>query len=133
MGDGVSTTCGEDALCEADGPDVMRSVIERIGDKWSLLLIRTLQDGPARFTELLRATPGISRRMLTLTLRNLERDGLITREAFAEIPPRVEYSMTQLGLTLNEPVRGLMQWAAANQIAVVANRAAYDDREVAGG
>ncbi|MBL3700384.1 transcriptional regulator [Leucobacter luti] len=111
----------------------MRSVIERIGDKWSLLLIRTLQDGPARFTELLRATPGISRRMLTLTLRNLERDGLITREAFAEIPPRVEYSMTQLGLTLNEPVRGLMQWAAANQIAVVANRAAYDDREVAGG
>jgi DNA-binding HxlR family transcriptional regulator len=113
-------------LCIAHDPDVFRSVLERIGDKWSLLLIGILEERPWRFTELLRAVPGISRRMLTLTLRALERDGLVTRTIYAEVPPRVEYAITDLGRTLSQPVLALAMWAADNQDAILANRGAFD-------
>src|SRR4030081_3803397 len=105
-------------------PDVFRSVLDRIGDKWSLLLIGILEGGPMRFTELLRTTPGISRRMLTATLRSLERDGLVTRTVYAEVPPRVEYQMTEMGLTLSEPVLRLAMWAADHQDAIKSPAAA---------
>jgi DNA-binding HxlR family transcriptional regulator len=114
-------------LCIEHDPDVFRSVLDRIGDKWSLLLIGILEEGPRRFTDLLNRTPGISRRMLTMTLRALERDGLVTRTVFAEVPPRVEYDVTELGRTLSQPVLKLAMWAADNQAAIIANRDAFDD------
>ncbi len=113
-------------LCFAHDPDVFRSVLERTGDKWSLLLIGILEERPRRFTELLRIVPGISRRMLTLTLRALERDGLVTRTIYAEVPPRVEYAVTDLGRTLSQPVLALATWAADNQDAILTNRGAFD-------
>ena len=114
-------------LCIEHDPDVFRSVLDRIGDKWSLLLIGILEEGPRRFTELLRMTPGISRRMLTLSLRALERDGLVTRTIFAEVPPRVEYDVTVLGRSLSEHVLRLAIWAADNQAEIVAHRTSFDD------
>ena len=113
-------------ICLEHDPDVFRSVLDRIGDKWSLLLIGILEDGPMRFTELLRITPGISRRMLTATLRSLERDGLVTRTIYAEVPPRVEYQMTDMGRTLSEPVLRLAKWAADHQDAIKSHRVAFD-------
>lgn len=113
-------------LCINHDPEVFRSVLERIGDKWSLLLIGILEEGPRRFTELLRTVPGISRRMLTITLRALERDGLVTRTIYAEVPPRVEYAVTDLGRTLGQPVLALATWAADNQDAILANRGTFD-------
>ncbi|WP_245657269.1 winged helix-turn-helix transcriptional regulator [Herbidospora mongoliensis] len=106
---------------------MFRSVLDRVGDKWSLILIGLLDTGSMRFTELLRTTPGISRRMLTLTLRNLERDGIVKRTVYPEIPPRVEYEVTAFGHTLTPPVLGLARWAAENQDAIVAHRRAYDE------
>jgi DNA-binding HxlR family transcriptional regulator len=114
-------------ICVDHDPDIFRSVLDRVGDKWSLLLIGLLDAGPRRFTDLLETTPGISRRMLTLTLRALERDGLVRRTVFAQVPPRVEYETTQLGRTLTEPVLRLAAWAADNQDAIVENRTSYDD------
>jgi DNA-binding HxlR family transcriptional regulator len=113
-------------LCIEHDPDVFRSVLDRIGDKWSLLLIGLLSDGPMRFTELLRVTPGVSRRMLTLTLRALERDGLVTRTIYAEVPPRVEYEVTDLGRSLSEPVLRLGMWVADHQDRIIANRTTFD-------
>ncbi|MCU1558538.1 MAG: helix-turn-helix transcriptional regulator [Microbacteriaceae bacterium] len=113
-------------LCIEHDPDVFRSVLDRIGDKWSLLVIGILEAGPRRFTELLRATPGVSRKMLTTTLRALERDGLITRTIYPEVPPRVEYAMTELGRTLSGPVLVLATWTADNQEAILANRDGFD-------
>jgi DNA-binding HxlR family transcriptional regulator len=122
----VETLRSMGKICLEHDPDVFRSVLDRIGDKWSLLLIGMLEDGPMRFTELLRTTPGISRRMLTNTLRALERDGLVTRTIYAEVPPRVEYEVTELGRTLAEPVLRLAMWAAEHQDDIVANRIAFD-------
>src|SRR6202140_4068772 len=90
-----------------------REMLGRVGDKWSLLVIAMLEQRPtqrARFSELKRSIPGISQRMLTATLRSLERDGLLTRHAYAEVPPRVEYALTPLGKQLMQPVRGLVTW-----------------------
>ncbi|MDP9026801.1 MAG: helix-turn-helix transcriptional regulator [Actinomycetota bacterium] len=120
------------ALCHdenGDGGSVFRSILDRVGDTWSLLVIGMLQAGPLRFTQLLRTVPGISRRMLTLTLRQLERDGLVAREAFAENPPRVEYRVTALGASISEPVLALANWVGANSDAIVAHRERYDDAE----
>lgn len=122
--DRVLRSLGRDCL-EHD-PDVLRSVLDRVGDKWSLILIGLLDKGPMRFTELLRTAPGISRRMLTLTLRSLERDGLVKRVIYPEIPPRVEYEVTPFGRTLSEPVLALTRWAADNQETIRANRHAFD-------
>src|SRR5262245_24641527 len=85
-------------------------VLARVGDKWTVLVVSTLGDGPKRFNELRRALGSISQRMLSLTLRGLERDGLVTRTVFPSVPPRVEYELTQLGRSLLEPVSGLGTW-----------------------
>jgi DNA-binding HxlR family transcriptional regulator len=105
---------------------LLRDAFDRIGDKWSLLVVAHLALGPHRFGQLLRGIEGISQRMLTLTLRRLERDGLVTRTAFLEIPPRVEYELTELGLTLVETVASLADWAIEHQPAINASRARFD-------
>ncbi|WP_313888309.1 winged helix-turn-helix transcriptional regulator [Lentzea alba] len=92
----------------------LRQILDRVGDKWSMLLIAVLQSGPLRYTDLQRQVPGISQRMLSLTLRQLQQDGLINRTAYAEVPPRVEYTLTPLGRGLNEIVTSLIGWAAAH-------------------
>ena len=103
-------------------------MLARIGDKWSVLIVMLLGDGPRRFNELKRMIGGISQRMLTLTLRGLERDGLVTRTQFPTIPPRVDYALTDLGRSLAEPVRVLGAWAHANTPAIAAARERYDGR-----
>ncbi|WP_369676680.1 winged helix-turn-helix transcriptional regulator [Leucobacter sp. 7(1)] len=122
-------------ICDVDGTEaeVFRSILSRVGDKWSMMLIGMLQEGPYRFTELKRMTPGISARMLTFTLRQLERDGLVDRTVYAEIPPRVEYRATQLGRTLVGPVMAIAEWASTHQSEIVAHRDAYDTTEAATG
>lgn len=114
-------------LCSDDhDPEMFRSVIERIGDKWSVLIIGILSERSHRFTDLLRTIPGISRRMLTVTLRALERDGLVTRTVHAEVPPRVEYAVTDLGLSLGGVVQGVAGWASKHQSDILRNREQYD-------
>lgn len=115
-------------LClDEHDPDVFRSVLERVGDKWSLLIIGILGERPHRFTELLRIVPGISRRMLTVTVRALERDGLVQRTVFAEVPPKVEYTLTDLGASINDPIRRLAIWVSENQHRIVAHRHDFDE------
>jgi DNA-binding HxlR family transcriptional regulator len=101
-------------------------VLSRVGDKWTILVVWTLGDGPKRFNELRKGLGSISQRMLTLTLRGLERDGLVTRTAFATIPPRVEYELTKLGRSLLLPVSGLGSWARKNRSAIQNSRQRYD-------
>jgi DNA-binding HxlR family transcriptional regulator len=115
---------------DAEAGRAVREVLTRIGDKWSLLVIATLRSGRLRFTELRRHIPGISQRMLTLTLRQQERDGLITRTVHAEVPPRVEYELTELGHTLVELAIALGEWATTNRETIEASREAYDARDV---
>src|SRR5438034_3254403 len=106
-----------------------RDVLARIGDKWSVYVIHVLGDaGTLRFNELRAEVDGISQRMLTVTLRGLERDGLVRRAVHPEVPPRVEYSLTPLGATLRQLVRGLVEWSGAHLREVDAARAAYDAR-----
>ncbi|MEW1958677.1 helix-turn-helix domain-containing protein [Kineococcus sp. NPDC059986] len=104
----------------------IREVLDRIGDKWTVLVVGTLRDGPRRYTELHAVVPGISQRMLTLTLRQLARDGLVTRTAYAEVPPRVEYALTPLGRSLLDVVMALSTWAVTHYEAVAAHRRAAD-------
>jgi len=101
-------------------------VLARIGDKWSVLIVSRLGARPMRFNELKREIGGISQRMLTLTLRGLERDGLITRTMFPTIPPRVDYALTPLGRSLLEPVMGLSDWALKNIARIETARAKFD-------
>jgi DNA-binding HxlR family transcriptional regulator len=101
-------------------------VLARVGDKWSVLVVSRLGNGPVRFNELRRSIGGISQRMLTLTLRGLERDGLITRTAFPTIPPRVDYALTALGRDLLVPVSGLGAWAIRNQAKIARAREEFD-------
>ncbi|HEX9324787.1 MAG TPA: helix-turn-helix domain-containing protein [Xanthobacteraceae bacterium] len=101
-------------------------VLARIGDKWTVLVVGVLGEGPKRFNELRRALGSISQRMLTLTLRGLERDGLVTRTVFPTIPPRVDYELTELGHSLLEPVSGLGLWARHNRAAIEAARRRFD-------
>jgi DNA-binding HxlR family transcriptional regulator len=103
----------------------VREVLDRIGDKWSLLVIGTLRAGPLRFGELEEAAAGISQRMLTLTLKHLVEDGLVARTAYAEVPPRVEYELTELGRTLVPLVMALAEWAMANHEQINANRSGH--------
>lgn len=102
-----------------------RNILDRVGDKWSVYIVVTLSEGPRRFNEMKRAIEGISQRMLTRTLRGLERDGLITRTAFPTIPPRVDYELTALGRTLLVPITALKTWADESQEAIKLARAAY--------
>jgi DNA-binding HxlR family transcriptional regulator len=124
--DGHGYTAPSPCSNEYPSSDIIRDVLSRVGDKWSLLVIGLLHDQPLRFTELHRRVDGISHRMLTQTLRNLERDGLVSRRAYAEIPPRVEYAATDLGRSLAEPVLGLVGWAAANHEEITAARETFD-------
>lgn len=102
-------------------------MLTRIGDKWSVYVIHVLGDaGTLRFNELRARVDGISQRMLTVTLRGLERDGLVERTIYPEVPPRVEYTLTKLGKTLRELVRGLVKWSGAHLREVDAARAKYD-------
>jgi DNA-binding HxlR family transcriptional regulator len=106
----------------------IRTVLDRIGDKWSLLVIATLRTGRLRFSELQRHIPGVSQRMLTLTLRQLERDGLVTRTVHAEVPPRVEYELTSMGAGLVDTSVTLLRWALENHPAIEQARAVFDAR-----
>jgi DNA-binding HxlR family transcriptional regulator len=104
----------------------IREVLDRIGDKWTVLVISTLGTGPVRYSDLLASVPGISQRMLTVTLKQLERDGLVTRTAYPEVPPRVEYELTDLGRSLLEAVITLAGWAATHHDEVARNRRRHE-------
>ncbi len=101
-------------------------VLSRVGDKWTILVVSELGNGPKRFNEIRRALGSISQRMLTLTLRGLERDGLVTRTVFPTIPPRVDYELTKLGRSLLEPVSGIGLWARQNRTAIQEARLRFD-------
>ncbi len=103
--------------------------LARIGDKWSVLVVSLLGGGSLRFSELRRRIDGISQKMLTATLRSLERDGFVTRTVYPTVPPRVEYELTSLGLELLVPVGALADWARSNQARVDAARADFDLRD----
>ena len=107
------------------------SILARVGDKWSVFVIMLLGDGPRRFSEIKRMVGGISQRMLTLTLRGLERDGLVTRTVFPTIPPRVDYELTDLGRALRQPVLALGTWAMEHQGEIESARARFDGRDEA--
>lgn len=114
--------------CQEVGPEgqFVRGVLDRISDKWSLMIIGSLNRGPLRFSALQSVIGGISQRMLTLNLRHLERDGLISRTVYAEVPPRVEYELTDLGHGLLVPALELVNWAADNAPLIEKYRDAYD-------
>ena len=107
------------------------TLLSRIGDKWTVLVVQTLADGPRRFNELRREIPSVSQRMLTLTLRNLERDGLVSRTVTPSIPPRVDYALTELGQSLQKPICSLATWALENVQAIHAAQAKFDDERSA--
>jgi len=115
---------GDVATCNAMG-----DILNRIGDKWSVMIVGYLSRKTMRFNELRHTIGGISQRMLTLTLRNLERDGLVTRTVYPEIPPRVEYALTDLGRTLTQPLDTLWDWAGSHRDEVQAARVRYDTQQ----
>ncbi len=102
-------------------------VLNRVGDKWSMMIVMMLSNGPQRFSELKRAIDGISQRMLTLSLRGLERDGLVTRTVTPTIPPRVDYELTELGRSLREPVKALGEWAIEHIACIRAAQERFDE------
>lgn len=105
-----------------------RQLLDRIGDKWITLVLAALQDGPLRYSELGRQIAGVSQKMLTQSLRNLERDGLISRTVTASVPVRVDYEMTPLGLSLFDIVLQLKQWAESNMNVIISHRDDFDSR-----
>lgn len=104
-----------------------RVVLQRIGDKWTTLVFQVLKHGPQRFSTLRSSVEGVTPKVLTQTLRTLERDGLLTRRVYAEVPPRVEYELTGLGLTLLGPLDAVREWAEQNVSAIIEARDAYDE------
>lgn len=112
---------------DSGGCQATREILDRIGDKWSLYIIASQANGKRRFNELRRNIEGISQRMLTLTLRGMERDGLLTRTVYPTIPPRVEYELTELGRTLLDPVMALVNWANDNRLAIAEAHQRFDD------
>jgi DNA-binding HxlR family transcriptional regulator len=113
---------------DPDNPvcQTIAGLLQRIGDKWSALVVQTLASGSMRFNELRRAIPSVSQRMLTLTLRNLERDGLVSRTVTPTIPPRVDYELTELGHSLEKPICGLVRWSMDNVGAIHEAQERYD-------
>jgi DNA-binding HxlR family transcriptional regulator len=107
----------------------INEVLTRVGDKWSLQVISRLAAGTMRFTELKRSIEGISQRMLTLTLRQLERDGLVVRTVYPTVPPKVEYTLSELGRTIRIPVTALANWALTYRLDIQAAREAFDSRQ----
>ena len=118
-------------ICGSEDPMAVRELLTKIGDKWSIFVVLTLariHNDRARFSGLEKTVPGISQRMLTITLRNLERDGLVSREVFPEIPPRVEYELTTLGKSLLQPLDGLVDWVTNNWEDVKKAQARFDSK-----
>jgi DNA-binding HxlR family transcriptional regulator len=113
----------QDPVCRT-----ISALLQRIGDKWSVLVVQTLGAGSKRFNELRREIPSVSQRMLTLTLRNLERDGLVSRTVTPTIPPRVDYELTELGKSLQKPISGLVTWSVEHVEAIHAAQARFDAR-----
>lgn len=113
---------------QSEGCREVSRLLARVGDKWSVLIVMLLAGGPRRFNEMKRMIEGISQRMLTLTLRGLERDGLVRRTVFPTVPPRVDYELTDLGHSLREPVMALGRWAQANTGVIAAAQADFDRR-----
>lgn len=109
----------------------VRQILDRVADKWSLLVIALLERRTLRFTELRQKIDGISQRMLTVTLRQLERDGLVARTVYPVVPPKVEYALTDLGCTLHDTIKTLVTWTEEHQEEIAAARAAYDRRAAA--
>ncbi|MFE9235233.1 winged helix-turn-helix transcriptional regulator [Cellulosimicrobium funkei] len=103
-----------------------RALLDRIGDRWTVLVVGALSEGPMRFGEIARRIDGVSQKMLTQTLRGLERDGLVTRTMYPQIPPRVEYELTEAGRTLREPLAALETWAKTHMSTVLAARELAD-------
>lgn len=103
----------------------IRDVLDRIGDRWSLLVLTSLRSGTLRFSELRRAVGDISQRMLSQTVRRLEQDGLVSRRVYPTVPPRVDYSLTPLGVSLLVPLDGLLEWVEANRPAIHAAREVF--------
>ncbi len=116
-------------ICNTEAGAEVRRVLDLVGDKWSLLVIALLGGGPRRFTALKREIGSVSNRMLTLTLRQLERNGLVQRTVYPVVPPRVEYRLTDLGRTLWDAVQGIVAWTVAHHPARAEARADYDARE----
>jgi len=123
----TATETPQIGLHPGDCPAVSE-LLARVGDKWSVLIVMTLGSGPRRFNDIKRSVGGISQRMLTLTLRGLERDGLVTRTQYPTIPPRVDYALTSLGHSLLVPVQALGDWAFTHAQVVERARAAFDAR-----
>ena len=119
--DGPRVTPGDSAECR-----IVRETLSQLGDKWTLLVILCLSTGPLRFNAVQRAVVGISHRMLTVTLRKLERDGLVLRTVYPAVPPHTEYSLTELGRSFTEPVMAIANWAIAAQADIELNRAQFD-------
>lgn len=109
----------------------IRDVLDRVGDKWSVLVIVELASGPRRFRELQRAIDGISQRMLTLTVRRLERDGLVLRTVYPTVPARVDYRLSETGASLTHLVKALADWSLAHRDVIANSRAAYDAQNAA--
>ena len=116
-------------MCNTDEAKEVRQILSLVGDKWTLLVITLLGRRTMRFSEIRREIEEISQRMLTLTLRQLERDGLIDRTVYPTVPPKVEYRLTPLGQTLLETMNSLVDWTVANREQIVAARFAYDARQ----
>ncbi len=117
-------TSGGPRLAAGDGSDcrIVRDILSQLGDKWTLMIILCLGSGPLRFNAIQRAVVGISHRMLTVTLRKLERDGLVSRAVYPEVPPHTEYALTPLGVSFTEPVMAIANWAIAAQSQIEQNR-----------
>jgi DNA-binding HxlR family transcriptional regulator len=118
-------TCVSDEVGDVESCTVL-DVLNRVSGKWSIGILMETAHGPMRFTELERSVKGISRRMLTLTLRNLERDGLLTRTVYPTVPPKVEYAATDMARELYDYLAGLTGWAQRHRVAIAAARDAYD-------
>jgi len=127
----TSYTPDIEQICRGDAVTAghVRDILERVGDKWSMLVVNLLEHGPRRYGQLATDIPGISQRMLTVTLQRLERDGLVTRTSYPEIPPRVEYALSPLGASLQEPIGALAQWAYLHKDEFVTSRDRYDAKQ----
>ena len=109
-------------------PALADNILMRIGDKWTVKVVITLSQGPMRYSQIFKQVGGVSQRMLTLTLKNLERDGLVSRTVYPTIPPRVDYALTERGQTLIVPLNALWTWSRANHAAIEDTRLAFDKR-----
>ena len=127
MEDGTSKSATHTDVRDTTSCEI-RDLLDRLADKWSLLIIELLGTGPRRFTELHREIDEISQRMLTLTLRHLERDGLVTRTVHPVVPPRVDYDLTDLGRSLLVAIEGLVSWTRAHRHEIADARSGYDTR-----